>query len=105
MKVAQINNTLNLISVKNPKKVSDEEVKKISEKELEEAKAVSSAQEKAMKAEGIEKDVMIANIEAASINPQLINTLKFHTFHSEKDYEKTSKIVGKKINIYDTHHC
>ena len=64
--------------------------------------ALSLAKERALKAEGVEKDVMVANIEAASVNPELVNNLKFRIFHSEKDYDTTGRDVGKKIDIYDT---
>jgi len=99
MKVSPINNNLEMLAVKTAKKASEE--KKV-EEAVENLKAVQNAEEKASKIDGTEKDVVLANIDAASVNPELINNLKLFRFHSEKDYHKTGNSVGKKIDIYDT---
>ncbi len=102
MNITNVQNNLNILAVHlNKVKVESDknEIKTIEEEQL---LAVENAEKAAHKAEGVNKDVIIANIDAASINPELINNIKLFRFHTESDYLKTAKETGKNINVYST---
>lgn len=55
----------------------------------------------AEKLSGEQRKVIEANIDSASVNPEVLSSVKFHGFHTAEDYEKSGKRVGEKISIYD----
>ncbi len=90
-------NSIDLISVKKEVLKS----KKTSENQESEI-AVKTAIEDKKNFSGELLDIVEANIEAASANPELVNNIKFFNFHSFKDYQKTQKELGQKIDVFDT---
>jgi len=99
MNVPSTQNNLSVIAVS----IDKAKVAAVEKEELEKSTAVAAAEIKANQSEGITKDVILANIDAATINPELINNLKLFRFHTEKDYLKTQREIGKKIDIFNTH--
>jgi len=98
MKIDGLNNNVEQLVVKYNKTVKSKEI----DEKLSNSPVIQEANTHADLADDVSRNVILANIDAASSNPELLNNLKFFNFHTEKDYDKTSRQVGKNINIYDT---